>query len=126
LGVFLSLLVSGCVEPSDRIQVHSTGEGRVDITRVPKDPVAPPAPSVAAPSAAAAPVAPSPVAAPSPPPTAAVTAPPPEAAAPVTAPSAAVPTDEAAKQRRIEDLQKKVQEINAEIERLKTQPTTAP
>ncbi len=114
LAVFLSLLAAGCVEPSDRIQVHSTGEGRVDITRVPKEPVEQRAPSVAA----------APVVAPAQPTVAAVPAQ--DAVVPAAVPSAAVPTDEAAKQRRIEDLQKKVQEMNAEIERLKTQPTTAP
>jgi hypothetical protein len=116
LGVFLSLLVSGCVEPPDRIQVHGESQGRIEITRVPKEPVESPAPPAPAPA----------VAAPAQPPVAVATVPPPEAAVPATGPSTAIPTDEASKQRRIDDLQKKVQEMNAEIERLKTQPTTAP
>jgi len=129
LGAFLSLLMTGCYEPPDRIQVHSTGEGRVEITRVPKEPVEPPASPVVASPVVASPVVASPTIAPAQPvqpPPAIATVPPPEVAVPATVPSAAVPTDEAAKQRRIDDLQKKVQEMNAEIDRLKTQPTTAP
>jgi hypothetical protein len=116
LGVFLSLLVAGCVEPPDRIQVHGDSQGRIEITRVPKEPVESPAPPAAA-TPTAAPVQPPPVVA---------VASPPEAVVPATVPSTAIPTDEASKQRRIDDLQKKVQEMNAEIERLKTQPATAP
>ena len=116
LGVFLSVLVTGCAEPSDRIEVHTSGEGRVEVTHVPKEAVASPAASVAA----------SPVGPPSQPPIVVATPAPTDVAVPATSPSAVAPTDEAAKQRRIDDLQKKVQEMNSEIERLKSQPTTVP
>jgi hypothetical protein len=118
-GALLSLLVGGCVEPSDRIEVHNTGEGRFEITHVTKEPVASPAPTMAAAS-------PSVAVTPSQPPQVVTTPAPSDVAAPVTLPSLPAPTDEASKQRRIDDLQKKVQEMNAEIERLKTPPATAP
>jgi hypothetical protein len=124
LGLCCSALFTGCAEPSDRIEVHTIGEGRVAITRVPKEPAESPLSSVAAAPAASS-------ATPSQPPPVIMPPPPLEAAVPATIPSlplpsSSVPTDETSKQRRIDDLRKKVQQMNAEIERLKTQPTTTP